>query len=160
MGQHETILQPMSDEVFAEYLEGAIASYAKSNVDSGNWPADEALEYSRADHDKLLPQGAQTPDHYLFEIKEAPGGTTVGTVWFAVLEARHVRTAFVYDLRIGEEHRRHGHATAAMEQVERHVREMGATRLGLHVFAFNSGAQALYEKLGFEVLSHNLQKTL
>ena len=72
MGQHETILQPMSDEVFAEYLEGAIASYAKSNVDSGNWPADEALEYSRADHDKLLPQGAQTPDHYLFEIKEAP----------------------------------------------------------------------------------------
>ncbi len=32
--------------------------------------------------------------------------------------------------------------------------------LGLHVFAFNKGAQALYRSLGFKVASLNLRKPL
>jgi RimJ/RimL family protein N-acetyltransferase len=37
---------------------------------------------------------------------------------------------------------------------------MGLQRLGLHVFAHNHGARALYESLGYAVASLNMLKPL
>ena len=48
----------------------------------------------------------------------------------------------------------------ALAAVEALARTQGATSLGLHVFAFNEGAQALYRRLGYQVASLNLLKPL
>jgi RimJ/RimL family protein N-acetyltransferase len=40
------------------------------------------------------------------------------------------------------------------------VGALGLGRIGLHVFRHNPGAQALYEKLGYEVTGTNMQKRL
>jgi ribosomal protein S18 acetylase RimI-like enzyme len=68
---------------------------------------------------------------------------------FAALLPDGVRTAYVYDIRIGEPFRRRGYARAAFAEMERRVRAMGAASIGLHVFGHNQGAIQLYTKLGY-----------
>ena len=69
-------------------------------------------------------------------------------------------SAFVYDLEIKPQHRRRGHATAAFAVMESLAGELGAESVGLHVFVWNEGAQALYRKLGYRVTGVNMVKDL
>jgi len=153
-----TVLVPMSAEVYGDYLQAAVAGYAKDNVDAGRWPEQGALARSRVDFANLLPRGLDTPDNYLFEIKASAPGPTLGYLWFAVIEKNGLFSAFVYDVEVKPEFRRQGHATAAFEALEPLVRKLGLSSIGLHVFAHNPGAQALYRKLGYEVTSVNMRK--
>lgn len=155
-----TILSPMRSEAYAAWLEQAIAGYAHDNVSSGRWPQAIALERSRADFEQLLPQGLATPNHYLFEIKASEAGPTVGTIWFAVTQQNGMPVAFVYDVEIAAEWQRQGHAERAFKALEPLVKELGLSRIGLHVFSNNPGAQALYAKLGYAVVSVNMAKQL
>jgi ribosomal protein S18 acetylase RimI-like enzyme len=155
-----TVLAPMGPQAFAAYVEAAVAGYAQDNIDAGRWPAEGALARSQADFASLLPQGLATPDHHLFEILAHAGGPVVGVLWLA-LEARHgLRGAFVYDIEIHEPHRRQGHATRTFRALEALAVEMGASSVGLHVFAHNPGAQALYARLGYAVSGINMLKPL
>jgi ribosomal protein S18 acetylase RimI-like enzyme len=150
----------MSPAAYTDYLQIAVAGYAKDNVDAGRWPEDGALARAQADFDLSLPQGLATPDNYLFEIRSAESGPTIGFIWFALEETHGLRHAFVYDIEINPAHRRQGHAMAALQAIEPRVRELGVTGIGLHVFAHNPGAQALYAKLGYNVTSINMRKNL
>ena len=155
-----TILVSMSGDVYTDYIEDAVSGYARDNVESGRWPEDGALARSQKSFDSSLPQGLHTPDNYLFEIKAEENGQTVGFIWFAVVENNGLRSAFVYDIEIRPEFRRQGHAEAAFKLLETCVKELGLSSIGLHVFAYNSGAQALYDKLGYDVTSINMHKKL
>lgn len=155
-----TLLTPMRPEVFAAYLDSSVAGYARDNIDAGRWPAEGAVERSRADFDDSLPQGLATPDNYLFEIQDGVGGATVGYLWFAVVVKHGLRSAFVYDLEVKAEHRRQGHAKRAFQALESRVAALGLTSIGLHVFGHNPGAQALYRQLGYGVTGINMQKRL
>ena len=46
----------MSEEVYAQYLDGAVRAYAKENVESGRWPDEGAIKRSEIDFNNLLPQ--------------------------------------------------------------------------------------------------------
>ncbi|MET3136854.1 hypothetical protein AAKU61_001204 [Undibacterium sp. GrIS 1.2] len=94
-----SILVPMSSDAFTRYVESAIISYAQQNIKSGRWPVETAMTQSRVEHEKLLPQGLQTPDNYLFEIRGISGNSdfTVGTLWLAVIEKGGVRSAYIYN---------------------------------------------------------------
>ena len=155
-----TILAPMRPEAYDAYLEQAIAGYAHDNVAAGRWPQASALERSRADFAQSLPQGLATPDNYLFEIKTDKTGPVVGVIWFAVTEQNGMPVAFVYDVEIKPEWQRQGHAMRAFKALEPLVKELGLSRIGLHVFANNPGAQALYARLGYDVVSLNMAKQL
>ena len=155
-----TSLVPMKLERFASYMEAAVAAYAEENVTSGRWPLAGAMERSRTDFLSLLPQGLGTPDNFLFEIVDQPGGTPVGVLWFAI-EARHgIRSAFVYDLEIHPEWRRQGHARRAFAALETIVAALGLDRIGLHVFGHNKAAQALYTSLGYQITGYNMTRQL
>ncbi len=125
----------MSAEACSHYLETAISAYAKDNVASGRWPQEGALARSRAEFDSLLPQGLQTPDNHLFEIREAKTTPVIGFLWFAIVESRGQRTAFVYDIEIMPAYRRRGYAGAAFEALEHLVCQPGLSRIGLYVLA-------------------------
>jgi ribosomal protein S18 acetylase RimI-like enzyme len=155
-----TVLAPMREEVFAQFAERSIADYAEENIASGRWPAEGALERSKAEFRKHLPQGLATPNHYLFEIKADDEGSTVGYLWFAAEERHGIRGAFVYDVVIAEAYRRRGHATAAFLALESIVTGMGLSTIGLHVFGHNEAAQALYRRLGFAVTGISMVKKL
>lgn len=145
---------------YPAYLEAAIEGYARDNVASGRWPATGAVERSRADFAGLLPRGLATPDNHLFEILVRDGGPVAGFIWLAIERRDEGTSGFVYDLEIRPEYRRQGHASRALTALEGVARAHGATSLGLHVFAFNAGARALYERLGYRVASLNLRKPL
>jgi len=149
----------MTENDFNTFLNEEIAGYAESNVKSGRWSADTAMAQSKGELDRLLPQGLATPDHYFYRIL-GHDSESVGILWWAVVELAGVRSAFIYEIRVHEAFRRQGHAKRAIQALEPIVHERGMKRLGLHVFAYNEGAQALYRSLGFEVTSLNMLKTL
>lgn len=154
-----SVLVPMSKESFVEYINKVVVDYAIQNVVSGRWTRDEAVERSRAEHVAQLPLGLATPNHYLFEIHDGDG-MRVGSLWFGITEHAGARLAFVFDVSVEEQFRRRGHAKRAFEALETLVRSMGLSTIALHVFAFNTGAQALYRSLGYDLTSVNMQKRL
>jgi ribosomal protein S18 acetylase RimI-like enzyme len=155
-----TALVPMRPEQFAPFVEEAIAAYARDNAAAGRWPSDEALARSRAEFDRLLPQGFATPNHFIYEIQDDAGGTTVGFLWFAVVGETGTRSGYVYNVQVKPEFRRRGHARAAFAALERIAAEAGLANIGLHVFGHNPGAQALYASLGYRVTGINMLKPL
>lgn len=155
-----TVLSPMSDTFFLQFLETMAEDYAKENVKSGRWPQKNSLERSRDEIAKLLPQGVATPDNYLFEIKTESDGQTAGYIWFAVNERQGDRSAFIYEVSVFPEFRRQGHARAAFLQLEAKVRELGLNSIGLNVFYHNSAAQALYAGLGYAPTNLTMVKAL
>jgi ribosomal protein S18 acetylase RimI-like enzyme len=155
-----TVLVAMSPEVFADVMTSSIAAYASDNVAAGRWPPAGALERSRAEFQSQLPQGLATPDNHLLEIRATAHGPTVGHLWFAVQSQHGRRTAFVYDVEVQAGHRRQGHARRAFEALESLAGELGVDSIGLHVFAFNTAAKALYAALGYTVTGINMNKPL
>lgn len=150
----------MREASYPAYLEAAITGYAEDNVEAGRWPPAGAIERSRADFANLLPRGLATPDNFLFEILVGPDGPVAGFVWLAIERLAGSTTGFVYDLLIHPEYRRQGHAAWALVALEAVAKAQGASSVGLHVFAFNTGARALYDRLGYRVASLNLRKPL
>ena len=150
----------MTPSAFAGYREAAAAGYADDNVASGRWPQDGALQRSYDDFDESLPQGLDTPDNYLYDIINEKAGATVGIIWFAVVVKNGLKSAFVYDVEVKPEFRRHGYARAAFSELEPLVVKLGLSSIGLHVFSSNPGAQALYHSLGYGVTGVNMLKHL
>ncbi len=153
-------LAPMSQSDFEVYLESAIDQYAQEHVRAGNWSPDQARKLSEDSYHHLLPDGVATPDQYLFTIEDQALGEKVGMLWFAVEERVEAPRVFLYDIRIEEAYRRRGHATEALQALEARVRGLGVTRNTLHVFGQNDAAQAMYEKLGYQVTDLRMSKTL
>ena len=46
-----SVLVPMSAAYYEKFAQQAIDGYAQQNVASGRWPAESALELSRAEHE-------------------------------------------------------------------------------------------------------------
>ena len=150
----------MNPSAFAGYREAAAAGYAADNVSSGRWPQEGALQRSYEDFDESLPRGLDTPENYLYDIVNISTGAAVGIIWFAVVVKNGLRSAFVYDVEVKPEFRRHGYARAAFTALEPLVKALGLSSVGLHVFGNNPGAQALYHSLGYGVTGVNMLKRL
>lgn len=153
-------LVPMNKAQFEEYLASSIEDYAGEHVKVGNWSPEKALQKAKENFHRLLPDGLSTSNQYLFTIEDETLGKKVGMLWFAVEKRETGPRAFVYDVRINESYRRQGYGTQAFKALERKVRELGLKRIMLHVFGHNRAARAMYAKLGYEVMSLIVSKTL
>jgi ribosomal protein S18 acetylase RimI-like enzyme len=150
----------MNSNAFAGYRDTAAAGYADDNITSGRWPKEGALQRSYEDFDESLPQGLATPDNFLYEILSSRTEATVGIIWFAVVSKNGIKSAFVYDVEVKPEFRRHSYARAAFSALEPLVKALGLSSIGLHVFGTNLAAQALYYSLGYGVTGINMLKQL
>jgi ribosomal protein S18 acetylase RimI-like enzyme len=149
----------MTQSEYAVWLAETIPAYAADKVASGQWAEDAALELSKKEYGELLPQGPETPENHLFTIldKEA---VPVGVLWFAVKTKFNARIAFVLDVSVAEGRRRQGHARRALLALEDEVHRLGLSGIALHVFGHNTGAQALYAKLGYRPTNISLFKPI
>ena len=153
-------LKNMTDSVFSEYLKTAIPDYAHDNIESGRWAEKGAIERSSKDHRRLLPQGTKTANNYLFEIFSINKDCSVGILWVAVEENYGIKTAFIYDIEVSKAYRRKGYARSALIELERFANDLNIHNIGLHVFRQNRSAQALYNSLGYKVVSTNMVKPI
>jgi len=151
-------LRPMTEAEFRAYLAYAVPMYAQEKVEAGNWTAAESLALSKKSFDDSLPQGLATPRHHLFTLVNQ-AGESVGFLWYGI-DAVKLALAFVYDFEIHAAFQRRGYATAALKALDDHARARGVKRLGLHVFAANAAARALYAKAGFRDTNVQMAKDL
>jgi ribosomal protein S18 acetylase RimI-like enzyme len=150
----------MSETTYDWYLHVCVADYAEQNIISGRWSPTGALELSRREHEKLLPNGIATPNHHLFEVHASDINRVVGALWLAVEDRDGTLTGFIYDVRIYPEYRSRGYATQAFQALDELAVGMGLSTIKLHVFAHNPVAKTLYEKLGYRATGINMQKRL
>jgi ribosomal protein S18 acetylase RimI-like enzyme len=141
-------LEPLSQTELDAYLENAIREYADALVRAGNLQAEGALERSREEFAKLLPQGVETPKQYLYSIR-VESGESIGILWFADRRETMEQGAFIYDFVIQPERRGRGYGAQAMRALEDKVRAIGLSRISLHVFGENHIARGLYTKMGY-----------
>jgi ribosomal protein S18 acetylase RimI-like enzyme len=155
-----TALVPMQADGFDAFAEESIASYAQDNTRACRWSPADALDRARKEFQHLLPQGLQTPENFIYDIRDEVTHETVGFVWFAIVQRAAIRSAYVYSIRIKPEFRGRGHAKAALDLVEGIATAAGLSTIALHVFSFNTGAQALYRSLGYGITGFNMLKPL
>ena len=147
--QFVTRLEPMTQARYEGWLVTTIREYAAEKVAAGNWSESEGLALATAEFDDHLPSGLETPGHEIRSMID-DAGEAVGYAWFTI-ETRQVgRVVFIYDIAVDPEHRRKGHAQAALAEIESYARANGCIGVMLHVFGTNTGARELYRKVGFE----------
>jgi len=153
-------LIPMVEEDFQAYLEKAIIEYGEEQARAGNWHPSEAQERSEKEYQHYLPNGLATENNTLYTIFDETCSEKLGMIWMAVFVDRAVPMSFIFDFHIYEAHRRKGYATQALAAIEEKAAGLGAGSIGLHVFAHNRAARALYEKAGYQINSVNMIKKL
>jgi len=150
----------MTRTEFQTYCGRCIPDYAQEHVKAGNWDSTEALEKASEQFGRILPDGLDTTNQYLFSIEDEDTGSEIGIIWFAIDDKGLQPSAFIYDLMIYEEFRRKGYGTQAMRTLEQQVKELGAIRISLHVFGHNHAARDLYEEVGYEITDVSMSKKL
>lgn len=149
-------LVPMTQTDYEEFYFLTTKLYATSRVESGNWKIEDAQEKSEREHKMLLPNGLDTPGHFLFKIHDLD--KYIGTVWLCYKSLDC--TVFIYDLYFREECRQQGYGRNVLDLIESKAKELGAAKLALHVFGFNKIAIHLYESCGFEPTNISMQKKI
>lgn len=153
-------LVPMPDADFASFEAECTATYALDNIRALRWSQASGLARAQEDFRRLLPNGLNSPSHFIYNVHHQPSQQTVGFLWFAEFDSNGTRTGFIYSVHIHPAHRGHGYAKAAIDTVEDLGRARGVTAIGLHVFSHNAAAQALYRSLGYGITGFNMLKPL
>ncbi|MFG2332052.1 GNAT family N-acetyltransferase [Streptomyces sp. NPDC048604] len=148
----------MTEDEYAPWETAARQAFAESWTARGV-PADQARAKAEASHRELLPEGLAS--HGVAVQVVLRDGAVVGHVWTGRRKlAPGVLGGYVYDVEVVPGHRGHGYGRALMLLAERTVAESGTRLLGLHVFADNTPALALYDSLGYRTTHINSSKVL
>ena len=153
-------LVELGDAPYHEYRKDLVRHYSADKVRAGAWSQAEAEGRAARDVDGLLPEGPATQGHFLYSVRDDSMGAEVGTVWFALRDSGVGRSVWIYDIIIHETFRRKGYASRTLELVEDKAKALGAKSVELHVFGHNRGAQALYQKVGYNITSITMAKPI
>lgn len=151
-------LEPMSSEQFETWKEVSIREYAEDKIKAGNMQAENALEESQKEFDQLLPEGPRTAGNYLYAVEDVDSRNKVGILWIKI---RHdLQDVFIYDIRMDEAFRGQGYGRQTLQALEEMVKDMGLSKISLHVFGDNKVAQNLYRSFGFYATNILMSKNL
>lgn len=142
-------LDPMTEAEYDTFEAATVPDFARQKVTSGEWTEEEALQLSRADHERLLPEGRKSPNQHLFTVRDADSGEAVAMLWLALRMKAGRIEGYIYNIEVREGQRGRGYGRATMLAAIEEARELGAETVGLHVFGHNAPARALYQSLGF-----------
>jgi ribosomal protein S18 acetylase RimI-like enzyme len=144
---HALLLRPIRADEYAAWRTVEIDEYARDIADNGDTPIDAAQRKAETDMAEILPQGLDTPSHWIFAL--AAGGDSVGRLWLAEREIDGRRSIFIFDIHVEEAFRGRGYGRAAMRLAEEEARKRGIHRIELNVFGGNTVARSLYQSLGY-----------
>ena len=152
-------LVPMNEQDFRKYFEFSVKNYADEKVKSGNWPQEGSLERSEIEFKRLLPDGINTADNYIFSAIE--GKTSVGMIWIAKRKEDGINDIiWIYDIMVNPEERGKGYGYEIMKALETKTEELQLSTIKLHVFGHNAPAIALYKKMGYSITNMIMEKKL
>lgn len=153
-------LIPMTEDEFTNVREHMVTALAEDNIEGDVWRADNALQKSRDAIQRMLPDGLGTRNTFIFALQEPSLSEVVGFIYLMIEGEDSLPFVHISYLEIYEPYRRKGYGAQTLQAVEAKVREMGIANIGLHVFGYNAGARALYEKMGYQVGGLYMRKKL
>ncbi len=151
-------LSNMSEQDYQRFFETTVSDYAEENVQAGYWCAADALERSRKELLRLLPDGVRTKGHRLYTVHDPSSGQAMGHVWIRVEEGLGGLTGFIFAIYLEKDLRGRGFGKATMKELDQEAGRLGLRALVLHVFSTNKVALHLYERSGYQTRSVNMVK--
>ena len=150
-------LRPMTPVEYTMWVTAQVESYVAEMVEAGVLDAAGARARAEQQHAEFLPDGLTTPQMHLLRVLHA--GDPVGVLWVGP-SPRNPEAAWVYDVEIDPAHRGRGLGRATMLGAEQLLTDHGWRSVGLNVFGPNLRARALYDSLGYTVVSTSMRKPL
>ncbi|WP_320066820.1 GNAT family N-acetyltransferase [Micromonospora sp. RTGN7] len=151
-------LAPMTADRFASLRMGLEQSYAENLAEARHLSLEAALATSSLQLAQLLPDGLATPDALLR--LALVDGVEVGWIWVTLPRPDGPSMSWIHNIEVYPAHQGRGHAGRMIGLVEVELARLGFDRLGLNVFADNTVAVRLYERLGFRVDAQQMSKRI
>lgn len=152
-------LVKMTPEDFDYWLARNKRDYAADKMRANRLTQEEADAIAERDTKRLLPDGLESVDNYLFTAVDEEQNK-VGYMWFGARGPEDNRKAYLYDIVVEDAHQGKGCGRGIMNLLEEEVRGLGISEIGLHVFGFNTTAINLYQSLGYETTDLMMAKRL
>lgn len=152
-------LRRMTQAEYEAYYPNAVQNLANEAARAHRVSSDETINSARVCFETLMPEGnLNIPDQYLYNI--LVDERKIGVLWFGIRGDRAVPEAYVWDILIEPSSTGQGYGKQAMLALEEEVRALGISRISLNVFAHNTAARNLYERLGYSAISSRMLKCL
>jgi len=140
-----------------EFRKLQIHEYGDSMHKAGYFPTEaDAHQHALESMRLLWAENSKEKPHYFWSIMNDE--KDVGFLWVA--ENTRFNNAYIYQITIFEEFRRKGLAREALVKLSADLKAKGIDYLSLNVFAYNPGARALYEEVGFQDAAHSMRLRL
>ena len=151
-------LQRILDSEFPSWLDRSCTEYVGDLVTQGG-SLEAAQRQAAESMARSFTDGALSPGNEVFHVMNE-SGAAVGYLWIGQDVSVDRGAWWVWDVVINPDQRGQGFGRAAMLLGEDYARSQGAHSLGLSVFGFNTGAQRLYNSLGYKTTSVKMLKNL
>jgi ribosomal protein S18 acetylase RimI-like enzyme len=148
----------MTSAQFDVWSRRSADGFVAQQVAAGLQPEPEARAFAEQQLEDLLPEGAATPTHHLWQV--VAQNDVVGALWLRVRALPAEVEGYVFDIEIEARARGRGFGRATMLAAEVAARDLGADVIRLNVFADNTAAVRLYESLGYTATAVSLTKWL
>jgi len=152
-------LRAMTDVEFDAWNLHSRLNYAAEKEKEG-LSAEDARNESEKSFARYLPNGKNTPDHYIYAVYLDDQEKVVGHLWWGMQNHGSKKIPWIFDIELNPIYRGKGFGRATMELAQGDVRAKGFDQLGLHVFGHNKVARSLYESMGFEAKNIVMNKKL
>lgn len=141
-------LNDMESADYEDFLQITIHDYADSKVRNKAWLATNSVPYTIKAFNTLLPEGRETKDQYFRTILH--NNEKAGYLWFEMRRVNADNVVFINYIYILPQSRKSGIGKETIALLKKEALTLGAHRIELHVFGFNTTAIELYMKSGFE----------
>ena len=150
----------MTEQNYQKFLSQSIIDYADDKVKAGTWAPSEAQELSSKEFERILPEGLNTSNSYLYSVVDPALDLKVGYLWIHLSDGPLGRSAFIYDIAIYKDVQGKGYGTQTMLALEEEAKRLQVDRISLHVFGHNKIAFGLYQKMGYQITDISMSKKL
>jgi ribosomal protein S18 acetylase RimI-like enzyme len=141
----------VTQDEYAARLPAMAVEYAQDVNRNFGVPLETAREQAAHELHTGLPHGPATEGQLLR--KALDGEREVGFLWISLPGTVYPEMAWISEVHVADGLRGRGYGSQMIAAGEDDLVERGVTRVGLHVFGHNEGAQRLYDRLGYRVLS-------
>lgn len=148
------LLRPITDAECPDWKDLTATSFATGIGPVRGLNADEALKFAYEETERLLPDGPATEHHLIWiaQVDEQP----VGSLWISLRS----KIPFIFGIEVDSTQRGKGYGRGIMLAGQDECRRLGHTQIDLNVFADNTPAVALYDSLGYAVISQQMRVDL
>lgn len=148
------VLRRVKESEFPAFTQESDTEYFHERAKADQISLEEATTRAQRQIATIRSLGFHTPGHHYFWVDSEK--EKIGRVWIFIKDGQ----SYLYEIYLYPQARGQGFGKQTMDALEDFAKKEGARSIMLNVFAFNSTAQALYQKQGYRTASMHMRKSL